>query len=96
MYLVERLCYLVKILLSVPARSLFMFSLCRTTTISGIAVAAISNGQRLAKFQVGVMIIARANMTGKATEAAIEASEIYRDHTTTRTHIARETEAQIV
>jgi hypothetical protein len=60
-------------LFSVPAIILFIFSLWRTITISGIAIAAVSNGQRFVKSQAGFSIIAKLSVTKKATEAAIEA-----------------------
>lgn len=65
-------------------------------TISGIAVAAISNGHRLTKSQPGVRIIAKIRTRGKVTEAAIDASETYRHIKTTTAHTATANEAQIV
>jgi len=65
-------------------------------TISGMAVAAISNGHKLAKSQPGLKIIARIRTTGKATEAAIDASETYRHIKTTTAHVAMANNAQIV
>ena len=44
-------------------------------TITGIATAAISTGQRLAKAQSGMKIIAAIKTSGKVTEAAIDARE---------------------
>ncbi len=85
-----------KILLSVPASSLFMFSRCRIITISGIAVAAMSSGHRFTKSQLGVRIIAKIKTSGKVTEAPIDAKDTYRHIKTTTTHIATENEAQIV
>jgi hypothetical protein len=85
-----------KILLSVPAISLFIFSRWRTITIIGITTAAISSGHKLAKFQAGVSTIIKTNARGKATEAMMEASEIYRHNKTTTTHIKKAAEAQIV
>ena len=86
----------VKILFSVPVISLFMFSLWRTITIIGIAMAAMSRGQRFVKFQDGVRAITRSNVRGKATEAAMEAREIYRHNETTTAHIKKAAAAQIV
>lgn len=83
-------------LLSVPAISLFIFSRWRTITVSGIAVAAVSNGHRLAKSQPGVNTIAKIRTIGKAIEAMIEASEIYRHRRTTAVHIAKTITEQIV
>ncbi|GAG92416.1 unnamed protein product [marine sediment metagenome] len=68
----------------------------RTITITGIAIAAASNGHRLAKFQSGVRTIAKISATGKAIEAAIEASEIYLHSKTTAAHIPKASAAQIV
>ena len=65
-------------------------------TISGIAVAAISNGHRLVKSQPGVRTIARISATGKAIEAAIEASEMYLHSKTVAAHTAKASAAQIV
>ncbi len=73
----------------------FMFSRCRTTTISGIAVAMASNGQRLAKSQAGARAIARISARGKATEAVIEAKETYRHIRTTAAHTTIANSAQI-
>lgn len=88
--------YLVKTLLSVPAISRFIFSRWRTITITGITIAAISNGQRPAKFQLGVSIIIRVSVSGKEMEAMIEASEIYLHSKTTISHINKAAAAQIV
>ena len=88
--------YLLKILLSVCVISLFMFSRCRIMTTSGIAVAAITNGHRLAKSQPGVSTIAKTRTRGKAIEAAIQASEIYRHIKATAAHITKTNAAQIV
>ena len=44
-------------------------------TISGIAVAAISNGHKLPKSQPGVKIIARVKTSEKITDAVIDARE---------------------
>ena len=96
MYLVERLCYLLKILLSVPARSLFMFSRCRMMTVRGMAVAVMSSGHRPAKFQSGVKRIAKIRTSGNVIEAASDARETYRQIKTTTTHIATAHKAQIV
>lgn len=85
-----------KTLLSVPVISLFIFSRCRIMTIRGIAVAAISNGHRLIKSQLGFRIIIKNNNRGKATEAVIEANETYRHIKTTTAHIAMANEAQTV
>jgi hypothetical protein len=65
-------------------------------TIIGIAIAAASNGHKLAKFQPGMRIVARIRTTGKAIEAAIEASETYRHTSATTTHIVMAASAQIV
>ncbi len=65
-------------------------------TISGIAVAAVSNGHRLAKSQPGLNAIVNIKATGKATEAVIEASEIYRHIKVTAAHTAKVAMAQIV
>jgi len=65
-------------------------------TINGIAAAAISNGHRLTKSQLGLKIIAKISNRGKATEAVIEANETYRHIKTTTAHIAMVNEAQIV
>ncbi len=65
-------------------------------TISGIAVAAISNGHRFAKFQPDVRIIAKIKTSGKVTEAPIDARDTYRHIKTSTTHIATANEAQIV
>ena len=88
--------YRAKILLSVPASNLFIFSRCRIITISGIAVAAISNGHKLIKSQPGLRIIAKIKTSGKEIEAQIDARETYRHIKTTTTHIATANEAQIV
>ena len=64
-----------KALLSVPEIILFIFSLWRTITITGIAIAAMNNGHKSAKLQWGVRAITEANVRGKATEAVIEASK---------------------
>lgn len=65
-------------------------------TISGIAVAAISNGHRLIKSQPGLSAIAKIRTRGKAIEAAIEANETYRHIKATAAHVARASVAQIV
>jgi len=65
-------------------------------TISGIAIAIVSNGQRLTKSQPELKIIARIRTRGKVIEAAIEASETYRHIKTTAAHTAIANEAQIV
>lgn len=65
-------------------------------TISGIAIAAVSSGHRLVKFQSGLSIIANINVIGKVTEATIEASEMYRHIKTVTTHTAKATTEQIV
>ena len=65
-------------------------------TISGMATAAASRGQSSASFHAGVMAITRSRVRGKEREAAIEASEIYRDVKTTATHTAKAKAAQIV
>ena len=87
---------MLNILLSVPAISLFIFSLWRIITIIGIVIAATSKGQRLLKLQLGINIIAKISVTGKVREAAIEASEIYRHTKTTIVHIAKLSNEQIV
>ena len=84
------------ILLSVPAISLFIFPRWRIITIRGIKVAAISKGHRLPKSQVGVRVIVKIKTIGNATEAVIEASEIYRHIKTTTTHTAKLSSEQIV
>lgn len=83
-------------LLSVPAIILFIFCLWRMITISGMATAAASRGQRSVSFQAGAIPIARSRVRGKDREAAIEASEIYRDVKTIATHTAKANAAQIV
>ena len=88
--------YFVKILLSVPEIILFMFSRCRTITITGMAIAAINRGHKRVKFQRGIRAITRASVRGKATEAAMEAREIYRHIRTVIAHIKRAAAAQIV
>lgn len=85
-----------EILFSVPAINLFIFSRCRRITISGMAVAVVSNGHKSAKFQAGVRIMARMNAAGKVIEAAIEAREIYRHIRTTAVHTAKAIKEQIV
>ncbi len=65
-------------------------------TISGIAVAAISNGHRLIKSQPGLIAIAKIRTRGKAMEAAIEANETYRHIKATAAHTAKASAAQIV
>lgn len=65
-------------------------------TISGIAVAAISNGHKLIKSQPGFRTIARIKTMGKVTEAAMDARETYRHIKTATTHIAKANKAQIV
>ena len=65
-------------------------------TIIGVAVAAISNGHRLVKFQLGIKTIAKIRAIGKAIEAAIEPSEIYRHIKTTPAHTTMAIAAQIV
>ena len=62
----------------------------------GIAAAAVSKGHRIAKSQFGVKIIAKIKMAGKAIEAIIEASEIYRHTKATIAHIAKLGNEQIV
>ena len=63
-------------LLSVPAISLFTFSLCRTITIIGMMTAVKNRGHKSAKFQRGVRAISANSVRGKATEAAIDAREM--------------------
>ena len=65
-------------------------------TISGIAIAMISIGQRLANRQAGISVIAKSNTRGNVIEAAMEASEIYRHSRTTTTHTKKAAAAQIV
>ncbi len=65
-------------------------------TISGIAVAATSKGQRLNKSQLCLRIIAKIKTSGKLTEAAMDANDTYRHIKTSTTHIATANEAQIV
>jgi hypothetical protein len=65
-------------------------------TISGIAVAAISNGHKLIKSQPGLRIIAKIKTSGKEIEAQIDAKDTYRHTKTTTTHITTANEAQIV
>ncbi len=65
-------------------------------TISGIAVAAVSSGHRLVKSQSGLSMIAKTNAMGKVTEAAIEASEMYRHNRTVITHTTKAKTEQIV
>ena len=79
-----------------PAISLFIFSRWRTITIIGITIAAISSGHKLAKFHCGINTIIKTSITGKVTEAMMEASEIYRHNKTTTTHIKKAAAAQIV
>ena len=84
------------ILFSVPAISRLMFSLWRIMTIIGIATAAVSSGQRLAKFHSGLRAIAKISTRGKTTEAAIEPSEIYRQISTTTSQTRKAITAQMV
>ena len=65
-------------------------------TISGIAIAAISNGQNSAKFHAGSRLTAKIKTIGNAIDAAMEASETYRHIKTIGTHTARAAAAQIV
>ena len=88
--------YFLKILLSVLARSLFMFSRCRIMTASGMAVAVMSSGHRSAKFQLGVRIIARIRARRKAIDAAIDAKETDRQIKTTAAHTTTANAAQMV
>ena len=85
-----------KTLLSVPAIILFMFVLWRTITITGIAVAIITKGQRDANSQFCFMAIKATKVPGKTREAVIEANEIYRQIKTIMAHIIMVTKAQIV
>ena len=88
--------YFLKTLLSVPAIRRFIFSRWRTSTIIGIAMAAVSSGHRFAKSQAGVKTIIRIKAAGKAMEAVIEASETYRVARTTTTQSAKANAAAIV
>ena len=65
-------------------------------TIRGIPIAAINNGQRLFISQSGRTAMEIIRAIGKAIEAAIEASEIYRHSKTATTHIKKAAAAQIV
>lgn len=65
-------------------------------TVIGIAVAAISNGQRSANSQAGIDLIATINVTGKAIAAVIEASDTYRHIRTTTAHIITAAKAHAV
>ena len=65
-------------------------------TISGIAIAAISSGQRLLKFHAGSRLTAKIKTMGNAIDAAIEASDTYRHAIRTTAHTAKATAAQIV
>ena len=65
-------------------------------TISGIAMDVISIGQRLAKGQSGMKIIAKNKTSGKVTEAAIEARETYRQIKTNTNHTPAANKTQIV
>ena len=65
-------------------------------TITGIATAAISTGHRLAKAQSGVEIIAAIKTSGKVNEAAIDASETYRQIKTNTIHTPAANKTQIV
>ena len=84
------------ILLSVPFRILFMFSLCRQITITGTKTAAISSGQRFVKLQSVLRKIQAVRAMGKTTEAAIEAREMYRQIQTHISHTAKATATAIV
>ena len=81
---------------SVPAIRRFMFSRWRMITINEIAVAATSKGQSVPTFQPGMMIIATIKTSGKATEATMEASEMYRHIKTSTAQTAKAMTAQIV
>jgi len=87
---------LLNTLLSVPAINRFMFSRWRTITISGITVATISNGHKLAKSQPGVSTVTSIKARGKAIEAAIEARDTYRHIKTTTAQTTKASGAQIV
>ena len=65
-------------------------------TIIGIAIAAISSGHRFVKSQPGIKTIAKIRVMGKAIEAAIEPSEIYRHIKTTPAQIPLAIDAQTV
>ena len=57
-----------------PESSLFIFSRWRIITISGIAIEAITKGQRDAKCQLCLSEIAKNKNIGNATEAMIDVS----------------------
>ena len=65
-------------------------------TISGIAIAAMSSGQRSAKFHARTRLTAKTKTIGNAMDEVMEASETYRHIKTIGTHIANAAAAQIV